>query len=110
MDAVMEFAGRKVGPGAPVFIIAEAGVNHNADPELALRLVAAAQAAGADAVKFQTWVTEKLVARHSPIAAYQKENIGRETSQFDMLKDLELGYDAFRKIKAYADNRKYLFF
>src|SRR5207237_779350 len=40
----------------------------------------------------------------------QKENIGRETSQFEMLKDLELGYDAFRKIKAYADDRKYLFF
>jgi N-acetylneuraminate synthase len=93
---------RLIGPGQPCFVIAEAGVNHNGDVELGKRLVDAAAEAGADAVKFQTWVTELIITHDSPTAAYQKRNLGGEQSQFDMLKRLELGYDAFRELDRYA--------
>jgi len=103
-------AGRRIGPGFPVFIIAEAGVNHNAELGLAIKLVEAAEQAGADAVKFQTWVTEKLVVQDAPLADYQRANVGRDVGQFEMLKRLELSYDDFRRLKEYSDRRKYLFF
>ena len=106
---LIEIAGRRIGPGQPCFVIAEAGVNHNGSTALALRLVDAAAEAGADAVKFQTWITEKLVAADAPLAAYQRQNIGAAQSQFEMLKALELSQDAFREIKSYAERRGILF-
>lgn len=84
-----------------IYIIAEAGVNHNGDPELAKQLIDAGKAAGVDCVKFQTWKTEELITTDAPKAAYQVANDG-EGSQFDMLKKLELSYDHFRELKAYA--------
>ncbi|MBP3366681.1 MAG: N-acetylneuraminate synthase [Treponema sp.] len=84
-------------------IIAEAGVNHNGNIEFALKLCKAAKEAGADVVKFQTWKTEKLITRTVSQADYQTENTGKQESQFDMLKRLELSYDDFRKVKAYCD-------
>lgn len=72
-------------------IIAEAGVNHNGSIELAKQLVDKAATAGVDYVKFQTFKTEKLVARSARLASYQKNNIGTDdNSQFAMLKKLEL--------------------
>lgn len=106
----IEIDGRKVGPGQQCFIIAEAGVNHNGDAELAKRLVDAAQEAGADAVKFQTWVTEKVIMPDARMAEYQRQNLGIDQSQFEMLKQLELSYDQFREIKAHADRKGILFF
>ena len=86
----------------PVLIIAEAGVNHNGSLERALKLVEAAAAAGADVVKFQTFKTENVIARHAPKARYQKETCGADESQFDMVRRLELDGAAFRRIADHA--------
>jgi N-acetylneuraminate synthase len=80
------------------FIIAEAGVNHNGDLALARQLVIAAAAAGADAVKFQTFQAGHLVTADAPQADYQARNTGRTESQFDMLKRLELPLEAFAEL------------
>lgn len=85
-----------------VYIIAEAGVNHNGKLDLALKLCDGAKEAGVDAVKFQTWKTENIVTAQARQAAYQTENTGVEESQFDMLKKLELSYDHFRYIHDYC--------
>lgn len=85
-----------------VYIIAEAGVNHNGQLDLALKLCDAAKDAGVDAVKFQTWKTENIVTAQARQAAYQTENTGVEESQYDMLKKLELSYDHFRYIQDYC--------
>jgi N-acetylneuraminate synthase len=106
----MRVADRTIGPGHPVFIIAEAGVNHNGDLALARQLVDAALEAGADAVKFQTWITEELVAPSAALAAYQQENVGAEQTQFEVLKALELAHESFRDLKAHAERAGILFF
>jgi N-acetylneuraminate synthase len=101
---------RAIGMKQPCFIIAEAGVNHNGDMALAKQLIDAAQTAGADAVKFQTWITEKLVTQAAPMAEYQQHNLQRDDSQFAMLKELELSQSVFRELKTYAEQRGILFF
>lgn len=85
-------------------IIAEAGVNHNGDLNLAFRLCDEAKKAGADVVKFQTWKTDNIITKRVSQADYQKKNTGKVESQYDMLKKLELSYDEFRKIKEYCDS------
>ncbi|RRS31272.1 MAG: hypothetical protein P794_04280 [Epsilonproteobacteria bacterium (ex Lamellibrachia satsuma)] len=92
-----------------VFIIAEAGVNHNGDINLAKKLIDVAVEAGVDAVKFQTWKTELLVTKEANQAEYQTENTGINESQFDMLKRLELSYDEFRELKNYCDIKNIMF-
>lgn len=84
-------------------IIAEAGVNHNGCLETALRLCDAAKQAGADVVKFQTWKTENIITKNVAQAQYQAENTGKNESQYDMLKRLELSYEDFSAIKKYCD-------
>lgn len=94
---------------ANTFIIAEAGVNHNGSLEMAFQLIDAAIDAGADAIKFQTYKTENLVTRTANQAEYQEKNIGEVSSQFDMLKKLELSYDDFIQLKHYCDENKIKF-
>ena len=86
-----------------VYIIAEAGVNHNGSLQLAYELCDKAKDSGVDAVKFQTWVTERIICKDTKMADYQKENLGVDDSQFDMLKKLELTYEDFALIKEYCD-------
>lgn len=86
-----------------VYIIAEAGVNHNGSFEIACRLVDAAKRAGVDCIKFQTFRSENLVAKGAQKAEYQKGTTG-DGSQADMLKKLELSYDAFVALKRYCDD------
>lgn len=85
-----------------VYIIAEAGVNHNGSKELAYKLVDAARKAGVDCIKFQTFKAENLVSHNAAKADYQKDTTG-EGSQIDMLKKLELSYDDFVDLKKYCD-------
>lgn len=87
------------------YIIAEAGVNHNGSLEMAKELVSVAKEAGADAVKFQTFKAENLVTRQAKQAAYQVENLGEATSQFSMLKKLELTYDEFVELHSFCERQ-----
>jgi N-acetylneuraminate synthase len=86
----------------PVMIIAEAGVNHNGDRDMAFALVNAAADAGADAVKFQTFEAEKLAAKSAPKADYQKAQTDAAESQLDMLRRLELPRDWHAPLQAHA--------
>lgn len=86
-----------------VFIIAEAGVNHNGQLDLALRLCDAAKEAGVDAVKFQTWKTESILTKNVTKAEYQKKNGNKSDSQFEMIKKLELNYSQFEEIYNYCN-------
>ena len=96
------------GDAAHCFVIAEAGVNHNGDIGLAYKLIDAALASGADAVKFQTWITEDIVTSGSMAADYQQMNAG-QSSQFQLLKGLELPHEAFRSLSEYAKSKGILF-
>lgn len=94
----ISIAGRKVGPGHPCLIIAEAGVNHNGRLELALKLVGAAAAAGAEMVKFQSFVAEEVVTPDAPKAAYQVDDAQPGQSQLEMIRALQLSPDDHRAI------------
>ena len=85
------------------YIIAEAGVNHNGDINLAKKLIDIAVKAKVNAVKFQTWITENVMSRTAPKAEYQITNTGSQESQFDMEKKLELKFDEFIELKNYCD-------
>lgn len=90
------------------FIIAEAGVNHNGDINIAKKLVDKAKEAGVDAIKFQTFRAENLVTKEAPKAEYQKETTG-DGSQFEMLKKLELSLEDHITLKRYCEEKGIMF-
>ncbi|RJQ52762.1 MAG: N-acetylneuraminate synthase [Actinobacteria bacterium] len=95
--------------GAPIFVIAEAGVNHNGDIETAHRLVDTAAKVGADAVKFQTFTADRIATHSSPLADYQREGVGFEETMQEMLSELVLSPEAHRELKAHAEEAGVVF-
>ena len=100
---------RLVGRGQPCFIIAEAGVNHNGDINMAKKLIDVAKEAGADAVKFQTFKAEEVLTPGAEKAGYQKETTSPAESQFDMIKKLELSEKDFEDLFSYAREKEIVF-
>jgi N-acetylneuraminate synthase/N,N'-diacetyllegionaminate synthase len=100
---------RWIGNLEPVFIIAEAGVNHNGDVRLAKKLVDAAKDAGSDAVKFQAFKTERVVTKYAEKAEYQKETTGPNKSQYTMIKRLELKNEEIRELYNHAKKNNIIF-
>ncbi len=107
---VLTVGRHRIGAGERAFVIAEAGVNHNGDLDIARRLIDAAAEAGADAVKFQTFRTEALVSESAPKAQYQRETTGEAESQRAMLAKLELSAEAHASLRAQAIRRGLVFF
>jgi len=92
-----------------IFIIAEAGVNHNNDLNMAFKMIDEAQKAGADAVKFQSFKARDLVSIDAPKAAYQNETTDRSESHYEMIKKLELSSDMHYRLKEYCELKKIIF-
>ena len=92
------------------FIIAEAGCNHNGDINIAKKLVDIAKDAGADAIKFQTFVVKNLCTDNAQQADYQTKNSGKQESQSAMLRKLELPLSAYKELQAYCKSKDILFF
>jgi N,N'-diacetyllegionaminate synthase len=99
----------RVTPMSKVFIIAEAGVNHNGSLELAKKLIDVAVEAGADAVKFQTFKADKLVSKSAKKADYQMKVAATDESQYEMIKRLELDENAHRALINYCKDKKIMF-
>ncbi len=92
----------QISSNSPVFIIAEAGVNHNGDVAMAKELIASAKDVGADCVKFQTFKAERVVTAEAPKAEYQLQVTDPKESQRAMLKQLELSLDVHQELFEYA--------
>ena len=92
-----------------VFIIAEAGVNHNGSLKIAKKMIDVAVRAGADAIKFQTFHARSLVSKFAPKAVYQKKDTGKDESQLDMIKKLELNLSNHKELIRYCRAKKIMF-
>ncbi|MGZ4197229.1 MAG: N-acetylneuraminate synthase family protein, partial [Solirubrobacteraceae bacterium] len=105
----VEIGGRAIGQAEPVFIVAEAGVNHDGELETALELIDAAAEAGADAVKFQTFDPDQLVSAGSGLASYQRRGVQHGNGQKEMLSRLRFGEDAHAAIVEHSRKRGIVF-
>ena len=96
---------RDIGPGSPIYIIAEAGVNHNGSIESAFELIDIASKAKADAVKFQSYRTEEIIVSNVEKAPYQKETTPEGETQFEMLKALEIDEAFHRRLIKHCEDK-----
>jgi N,N'-diacetyllegionaminate synthase len=103
----IKIGNKTIGNKFPTFIIAEAGVNHNGSINIARKLIDVARDAGADAVKFQTFKTDEIVTKSAPKANYQIKK--EESSQYKMMKKLELSNDDFIELSEYAEKKNIIF-
>ena len=108
MEQVIRIGKKTIGRGNPCFIIAEAGVNHNGNVKTAQKLIDCAAEAGADAVKFQTFTANNLVTKNAMKADYQKKDSG-STTQYELLKKLELTDADFLTLSRYAEKKGIIF-
>lgn len=109
MSREISIAGQTIRTGAPIFIIAEAGVNHNGDIATARLLVDMAADLGADAVKFQSFTPERIATHTSPLADYQRDGIHPDETMQEMLSELVLSNDAHRELKDHAREKGLIF-
>jgi N,N'-diacetyllegionaminate synthase len=109
MENFINIENYKIGKNHPVFIIAEVGVNHNGDLELAKKLIKEAARCGANCVKFQTFQAQKLVLQNAPKAEYQLKTTSKNESQLQMLKKLEMSEDKYDEIVKYCKQEGVLF-
>ena len=98
MSDIINIENYKIGTNQSVFVIAEVGVNHNGDLELAKKLIKEASRCGANCVKFQTFKAEKLVVNDAPKAEYQLKTTSKDESQLEMLQKLEMDTDKYYEI------------
>lgn len=98
----IQISGKNIGAKAPVFLIAEAGVNHNGDLSIAKKLIDVAVKAKVDAIKFQTFITENLILKTTQKVEYQKVSSKDNESFYDMVKKYELSKDEFKILKNYC--------
>lgn len=105
----ISISGKTIGQNVPVFIIAEAGVNHNGSLKLAKEMVIRAKEAGADCVKFQTFKAERVVTKNAPKAAYQLKTTSTTESQLEMLKKMELSLADYEEIIAVCRQHNIIF-
>jgi len=98
MSQYIKIGNNILGENHPVYIIAEAGVNHNGKLDIALELIRNAKKIGADCIKFQTFKADAVVTKDAPKAEYQLKVTEQEESQYEMLKALELSFDSYQTI------------
>lgn len=105
----VQIDGKIIGNKAPVFLIAEVGVNHNGDLSIAKKLIDIAVEAKVDAIKFQTFITEKLILKSTPKVEYQKDYSKDDENFYDMVKKYELSKEEFENLKKYCSNKGLIF-
>ena len=88
------------------YVIAEIGINHCGKTSIAKKLIDHAVKAGADAVKFQTYITKKLIKKNEPLMPYQKKNIKKKINQYQMLKECELSIFDLKQLIVYSKKKK----
>jgi len=108
-NRIVKVGNKEISDESPVFIIAEAGVNHNGDIKVAKQLIDVAAKAGVDAVKFQAFKTENLILNNVEKAPYQLNTTSQEESQFNMLKRLEISKENNIELQKYCNEKKIIF-
>jgi len=109
MDDYVVLGDSKIGYKYPAYVIAEVGVNHNGDINMALNLIKEAAKSGADCVKFQTFKAGRVVTKDAPKAQYQLKTTSVDESQEDMLKKLEMSMESYKEIIACCKKHNVLF-
>jgi N,N'-diacetyllegionaminate synthase len=99
-----------IGGSFPCFIVAELGVNHNRDLNLAKQSIIKIAESGADAVKVQTWKTDNIILENCRLVDYQQINTGSVETQYPMLKNLELPFEWHNELKTFAEEKGLVFF